>query len=60
MTVMATSTLTPAEQKQVATKVLAINIERVAAKQILSDIVAQGLTDELREKARVFLERHPD
>jgi ribosomal protein S3 len=53
-------TLTPEEQQQVATKVLAINIERVAAKQILSDIVAQGLTDELRERARDFLERHPD
>lgn len=54
------TTPTPEEQKQIATKVLAINIERVAAKQILSDIVEQGLTDELRERARVFLGSHPD
>lgn len=56
----AMKTLTPEEQMQVATKVLAINIERVAAKQVLSDIIEQGLTDELRERARSFLAQHPD
>jgi len=43
-----------------ASRVLAINIERVAAKQILRDIVAQGLTPELRAKAGIFLDKHPD
>lgn len=48
-----------ATQKYVDT-LFRVNVERVAAKQILTDIVNQGLTPELRDRAYVFLVNHPD
>ena len=48
------------KQEAFAKRVFALDIERAAAKRILKDIVEQGLTPELREKASMFLERHPD